>query len=471
MLHFETETERSTDSFSGFSAPPEKILFIDIETTGFSADSAYVYLIGTAFLADGRVHIQQWLLDDFACEKELLSVFLKFCADFSLLVHYNGTAFDIPFLQKRCRRYRLPDRLSGLAQTDLYRSLSPYRRILGLADLKQKTVEQRIGLQREDRFSGGDLIPVYAEFLGRFRFERLRAREGEADTGADTASAAADALSGGNFPASSRDIPDFSDTGLVRMPESPAKALLYVLLLHNREDLTGLLSIAPLNHALKALADASGWKYLIPANPSLTEAAEPETAAVFRLQCSAVVGVSQLLFPEPVSRLLPAGDLAAAAETTAVPEVSCCAESAVPLKPLTAAAPSPPAKAALPALTLSAEPEGFFTLKIPYFYGILKYFYEDYKDYYYLPLEDCAIHKSVAEFVDKAYRKKATRKTCYQKKEGKFLPQTEAVCSPEFRPEPKTPISFFEPDSSFFQDRQRLERWLSGLLCWLLGRS
>ena len=78
MLHFETETERSTDSFSGFSAPPEKILFIDIETTGFSADSAYVYLIGTAFLADGRVHIQQWLLDDFSCEKELLSVFLKF---------------------------------------------------------------------------------------------------------------------------------------------------------------------------------------------------------------------------------------------------------------------------------------------------------------------------------------------------------------------------------------------------------
>lgn len=52
----------------------------------------------------------------------------------------------------------------------------------------------------------------------------------------------------------------------------------------------------------------------------------------------------------------------------------------------------------------------------------LKFFYPNYKDYYYLPAEDYAIHKSIAQFVEKDYRKKATAKTCYQKKKGEFLP-------------------------------------------------
>lgn len=36
------------------------------------------------------------------------------------------------------------------------------------------------------------------------------------------------------------------------------------------------------------------------------------------------------------------------------------------------------------------------------------------KDYYYLPVEDRAIHKSLASFVPKEYRKKATFDTCYE---------------------------------------------------------
>ena len=37
----------------------------------------------------------------------------------------------------------------------------------------------------------------------------------------------------------------------------------------------------------------------------------------------------------------------------------------------------------------------------------LKYFYDNYKDYFYLPKEDTAIHKSVATYVDKDFRQKA----------------------------------------------------------------
>jgi|GEM_PF-1050036 len=43
-------------------------------------------------------------------------------------------------------------------------------------------------------------------------------------------------------------------------------------------------------------------------------------------------------------------------------------------------------------------------------------------DYYYLPDEDMAVHSSVAQFVDKEHRKKATPATCYITREGLFLP-------------------------------------------------
>lgn len=54
--------------------------------------------------------------------------------------------------------------------------------------------------------------------------------------------------------------------------------------------------------------------------------------------------------------------------------------------------------------------------------GTYKYFFHNYKDYYYLPLEDKAIHKSLSSFVDKKYRKPATASTCYEKACGDFLP-------------------------------------------------
>lgn len=56
--------------------------------------------------------------------------------------------------------------------------------------------------------------------------------------------------------------------------------------------------------------------------------------------------------------------------------------------------------------------------------GTYKYFYSNYKDYYYLTTEDVAVHKSVARYVDKQYRKQATASTCYEKHTGDFLPVT-----------------------------------------------
>lgn len=61
-------------------------------------------------------------------------------------------------------------------------------------------------------------------------------------------------------------------------------------------------------------------------------------------------------------------------------------------------------------------------ITIPVVQGTLKYFYPDYKNYFYLPEEDRAIHKSVGCYVDSQFREKAKPATCYIRKNGLFLP-------------------------------------------------
>ena len=71
-------------------------------------------------------------------------------------------------------------------------------------------------------------------------------------------------------------------------------------------------------------------------------------------------------------------------------------------------------------------------LAVPLYEGELKYFFVDYKNYYYLPAEDCAIHKSVGTYVDRKARRQATARTCYQKRYGHFIPQPVPVFTPLF---------------------------------------
>ncbi len=100
------------------------------------------------------------------------------------------------------------------------------------------------------------------------------------------------------------------------------------------------------------------------------------------------------------------------------------------------------------------------TLCLPLLEGSLKYFFRDYNNYYYLPEEDRALHKSVAAFVDKAHRKKATAKTCYQNHTGLFFPVPKGICEkyPLFYSEYKKNPPYMEytkglwADSAFLLD-------------------
>jgi len=103
-------------------------------------------------------------------------------------------------------------------------------------------------------------------------------------------------------------------------------------------------------------------------------------------------------------------------------------------------------------------------LSVKVYDGTLKFFFENYKDYYYLPEEDIAVHKDVAGSVDKAFRKQATASTCYTKKTSIFLPQFRTILEPTFYKERKDKVSYFELSDEFIDSNQLLRDYIDHVL-------
>ena len=110
---------------------------------------------------------------------------------------------------------------------------------------------------------------------------------------------------------------------------------------------------------------------------------------------------------------------------------------------------------------------GRTVIRVPVFWGKLRYFYENYRDYYYLPAEDMAVHKSVASFVDKSYRKAAKASNCYINREGAFLPQMDSVMQPEFRMEYRDKKSWFELTDDFCSSFELADRYARHILTYM----
>ena len=106
----------------------QRVAYLDIETTGPSPHDCAITVIG---LYDGhqpRVYVRGRDLACFGADIE----------EFTLLVTYNGEAFDLPFIR---RELGLPLRQ---AHIDLRRPLAALGYTGGL-----KKIEQRLGLERE----------------------------------------------------------------------------------------------------------------------------------------------------------------------------------------------------------------------------------------------------------------------------------------------------------------------------------
>lgn len=339
-------------------APLRDLLFFDIETTGFSGDTSQLYLIGCVFHDGFGWKLIQWFADSRQAEASLLEAFFTFLERFKVLIHFNGDGFDIPYLQKCCRRLGLDFSFDSVLSLDIYKKLRPYRSFLGLESMKQKAVETFLGIRREDRYTGGQLIEVYHEYL------------------------------------------------LTRDPR-----LQELLLLHNADDLKGMPSILPIlsySDMLESPFELTDCQLLSCEDEN---GRQPFLSLEWQSPCTIPVPLEHSL--SPVSLELHQNRLSAA---------------------------------------------------ISLYEGELKYFYPDYKDYYYLPFEDTAVHKSVGEYVDRSARKKATAKTCYTRKSGLFIPQFAPLWEPALREDYKAALSYAVYDPSLLEDPVSARAYASQLL-------
>jgi len=337
----------------------ERILFIDIETTGFTARSSQLYLIGCAYYSGGSWRTIQWLAENSEQEADVLKAFFTFAEDFDYMMHFNGNNFDLPYLTQKCEQLGLSynfDRFQGI---DLYKRIAPYKYFLRLPNCKQKTMEQFLGIDRQDVFSGGELIGIYQDYV-----------------------------------------------------QNPSEFSENALLLHNADDLRGMLQALPIlayydlfNQPVKAKkVQANSYK---------------DVSGNVRKELIITITIETPL-PKPVST-----------------NVNGC----------------------------------FFrgdgsecSVKIPIYEEELKYFYSNYRDYYYLPDEDVALHKSVAGFVDKAYRVPATPATCYTRKHSSYLPQWGVLFEPFFKRDYKSKELFFELTDEMKKDREGFSKYAGHVL-------
>lgn len=107
-------------------------------------------------------------------------------------------------------------------------------------------------------------------------------------------------------------------------------------------------------------------------------------------------------------------------------------------------------------------------LKIELYTDELKFFYPNYKDYYYLPKEDMSVHKSVAFYVDKNFRVRAKAANCYSKKTGQFLPQYKEIVTPYFKKEYNDKKTYFEVTDEFLADGTQVLLYVKHVLAWLM---
>lgn len=103
-------------------------------------------------------------------------------------------------------------------------------------------------------------------------------------------------------------------------------------------------------------------------------------------------------------------------------------------------------------------------IRVPIYDEEMKYFYSNYKEYYYLPVEDIAIHKTVAAFVDKDFRETATAHNCYTKKTASFLPEWTTLFTPFFKRDYDSKQLFFELTKEFKTQRESFNKYAQHIL-------
>lgn len=402
----------------------EDLVFFDIETTGFSANTAYLYLIGCMYYKDNSWQLTQWLADDMNSEAQILEAFFHLLQTRKRLVHYNGTGFDIPFILQKCRKHNPGLAFDQIESYDIYKKIMKLKRLLPLPNYKLKTIEKFVGLNRIDTFSGEELIQIYANYLGRLQYEKLLHKSPHNNTAAESN----------------------TDNSITRIERDNTKnlsseELSKIILLHNLEDVKGLLQVSDMLFYLDIFENCPLESIALKEEPTGDIISAQTNLEHPSLLCFQTVLPFHL--PQPVTLYTPLPGIGA----LDMENPNYCALSSVKL----------------------LLRDNLLTLELPVYHGELKYYFENYRDYFYLPKEDTAMHKSVAQYVDKEFKVKAKPANCYVKKQGRFLPQTEPLFIPAFKNALADKISYFEFSDNVLEDPKSLNEYTKSLLQYIFN--
>lgn len=296
----------------------DDLLYIDIETTGLSPLNSHIYLIGVGYYDNDQFKVIQWFAESVFEERNVINAFYAFTSSYRTLLHFNGDRFDIPFIIKRAEKLNIKVSFEGFNKIDIYKLIKPMKSLLGLQDIRQKTVELFLQIDRKDEYNGGELIPIYKQYIMH-----------------------------------------------------PKDDLLELLLLHNEEDVLNMHKIIPIieysiladvkpvykNHYFNTFEDFYG---------------NTKEELIINYKCDIDI-------PQDI-------------------------------------------KSNQNGTYIYFRNDGTLLIRVPVIDTTLKLYYEDTANYYYLPDEDTCIHKSVATAVSKDKRKRATKKTCYTRHHGSFIP-------------------------------------------------
>ncbi|ADZ20028.1 hypothetical protein BJV85_003029 [Clostridium acetobutylicum] len=151
----------------------KSMVYFDIETTGFDREQDNIILISIGYYdVKDTFHIKQYFAEDLNEEKYVLENLKGDIENFNMWCSYNGKAFDEPFIQSRMKKYNIELTLPR-EHFDLYRKIRPYQKQLGLERCNLKSVEQYIGIKREDTIDGGISVELYKKYL-RDKDEELK---------------------------------------------------------------------------------------------------------------------------------------------------------------------------------------------------------------------------------------------------------------------------------------------------------
>lgn len=340
------EIDYVIDTIECFNESPESCLFFDIETTGFAARYTNVYLIGCIYYKDSTWVTTQWFADSVEDEATIISLFYNMVSKFKLLIHFNGEGFDIPYLKQKAAKYNIEDVFQNIISIDLFKFVASMKKLFKLENYKQKSIELFLGINREDKFNGGQLIDIYSDYI-----------------------------------------------------KNHSKEALDLLLLHNYEDIIGMTRLLP----VLSYSSIKSFRFTL-------DSIERNDKELI-LSC-------KLLHPIPKR-----------------------------------------VSASYDAFYLTAYSD-ILKLRIKIYPGELKYFYSNYKDYYYLPAEDVAMHKSVAFYVDKNFRTKAKAANCYSKKTGAFIPQFSEILPTYFKIDYHDKTMYIELTDDFLSDNNILYSYI-----------